>query len=208
MSGLLLKDFYLLKKYCRAYAVIVAVFIIVSFINPENLLFFFYPCVFSGLAPVTLISYDEREKWTVYAGTLPVTRAQMVSSKYWISLIMGGIVMALMIAGQTAARIRNGGLGPDYAVTVVGMISVILLVPAFVLPFVFRLGAEKGRIAYIVVLVVAAACIGGLFGLSDIRMFPAGSAGAGWAVPVLLAVAAAFVVSWRLSIRIYEKKEL
>ena len=178
MSGLLLKDFYLLKKYGRGYVVIAAIFVAVSFMNPENLFFFFYPCVISGLVPITLISYDEREKWTVYAGTLPVTRAQMVSSKYWISLITGGIVMALMAAGQTFARVRNGGLGPDYAVTLLGMISVILLVPALILPFVFRLGAEKGRIAYVVVLVVAAGCMGALFGLGDVQVYPAVLAGA------------------------------
>ena len=208
MKGLLLKDFYLLKKYGRGYVMIAAIFIVISFLNPENLFFFFYPCIISGLVPITLISYDEREKWTVYAGTLPVTRARQVSSKYCISLITGGIMMALMTAGQTIARIRNGALGPDYGVMLLGMVSVILLVPALILPFVFRLGAEKGRIAYVVVLVVAAACMGALFGLGDVQVYPVVPAGAAGVFLILLAVIAVFVVSWILSIRIYEKREI
>ena len=60
MSGLLLKDFYLMRKYCRGYAVIVVIFIMVSCIGDTNAFLLFYPCVLSGLIPITLLSYDER----------------------------------------------------------------------------------------------------------------------------------------------------
>ena len=64
MKGLLLKDFYLISKYCRAFLFIMAVFIGVSFLGEGNLFFAFYPCIISGMLPMTLIAYDEQKrKW-------------------------------------------------------------------------------------------------------------------------------------------------
>jgi hypothetical protein len=43
----------------------------------------FPPFRFDGrMLPVTLLSYDEKEKWHIYSGTFPYSRAQIVSSKY------------------------------------------------------------------------------------------------------------------------------
>ena len=39
MKGLLLKDFYLSWRYCRAFLVIVAVFLAVSFTGDDNIFF-------------------------------------------------------------------------------------------------------------------------------------------------------------------------
>ena len=39
MKGLLLKDFYLSWRYCRAFIVIVAVFLAVSFTGDDNIFF-------------------------------------------------------------------------------------------------------------------------------------------------------------------------
>ena len=89
MKGLLLKDFYMMLKYCRSYLLIAVVFFAMSFMSTENLIFIFYPCVISAMLPVTLLSIDERSRWLPYAATLPVTRAQIVSEKYLFGLIAG-----------------------------------------------------------------------------------------------------------------------
>ena len=86
MKGLLLKDFYMAAKYCRAFLLLVIVFLAVSIWGDENVFFVIYPVLIAGMIPVTLYSYDEREKWTLYSGTLPYTRTQFVSSKYLVGL--------------------------------------------------------------------------------------------------------------------------
>ena len=55
MKGLLLKDWYMIQKYCRSYILITAVFIGISLENGENLFFTFYPCMLCGMIPVTLL---------------------------------------------------------------------------------------------------------------------------------------------------------
>ena len=48
MKGLLLKDWYMMKSYCKAYLAIAAIFIAISFASSENLFFVFW-LNFSGL---------------------------------------------------------------------------------------------------------------------------------------------------------------
>ena len=57
--------------------------------DKSNMFFVFYPCLFCGMVPVNLLAYDERSRWLQYSGTLPYTRAQIVSGKYLIGLICG-----------------------------------------------------------------------------------------------------------------------
>ena len=95
MKGLLLKDWYMVKTYCRAYLLIAVVFIALSFFSDNNMFFVFYPCLLCGMIPVNLLAYDERSRWTQYSGTLPYTKTQIVSGKYLIGLFAQ---LAILIA--------------------------------------------------------------------------------------------------------------
>ena len=59
MRALLLKDWYMARKYCDSYLFIVLVFLVLSFVS-DNVIFYTYPCMMTGLLPYTLYSYDER----------------------------------------------------------------------------------------------------------------------------------------------------
>ena len=101
MKGLLLKDFYLSWRYCRAFLVIVAVFLAVSFVGEDNVFFMIYPIMIASVIPMTLLSYDEHDKWTSYSGTLPYTRTQLVSSKYLVGLCFGTVAFLVSMAATT-----------------------------------------------------------------------------------------------------------
>ena len=88
MKGLLLKDWYMMKQYCRAYLIIATVFIAMSLFSNGNMFFIFYPCLLCGMIPVNLLGYDERSHWMQYSGTLPYTKTQLVSAKYLIGLFV------------------------------------------------------------------------------------------------------------------------
>ena len=66
MKGLLLKDWYMMKQYCRTYPVIAVAFMALSLVDSDNLFFVFYPCLLCGMIPVTLLGYDERSGWVQY----------------------------------------------------------------------------------------------------------------------------------------------
>lgn len=51
MKGLLLKDFYMAAKYCKAVLLLVIVFLAASFLGEENIFFAVYPSMIAGSFP-------------------------------------------------------------------------------------------------------------------------------------------------------------
>jgi len=204
MKGLLLKDWYMIKKYCRAYFLVAAVFTAVALVNDTNMFFAFYPCLLCGMLPATLLAYDERSRWTEYSGTLPCTKAQLVSAKYLIGLLAQLSMLTLTgIAQGIRMHLQGRFSAGSFIVLLLLILSVSTLTASFYLPFVFRLGVEKGRTAYYVM--VVSVCVAGSAGSSLLG---------GQLQPSLLLVELAFAgvciyaLSWFLSIRLYEKREL
>ena len=108
MKGLLLKDWYMIQKYCRSYILITAVFIGLSLANGENLFFTFYPCMLCGMIPVTLLGYDERSGWMQYSGTMPYAKEQIVSEKYLIGILVQLTVLLVTGIAQVTKMMITG----------------------------------------------------------------------------------------------------
>ncbi len=207
MKGLLRKDFYMMAAYCRSFLLIVFGFGIVGAFGQDNWFFIFYPMLVGVMLPVTIQSYDERFRWERYCGALPVTRAQVVSVKYLLTLIMVGAVFALIMLAQ-GLRLGLAGRLAELPALIPILLAIGLVGPAILLPIIFRLGVEKGRIAYYII--IGAACAIGVFAAyhmpdtsAEINLSP--SAGT-----LLFTAAAAllYALSWLLSIRFYEKREI
>lgn len=207
MRGLLLKDFYLSWRYCRAFLIIVVVFLAVSFVGDENLFFLLYPMMISSVIPMSLIGYDERDKWLAYSGTLPYTRAQLVSAKYLVGMCFG-VVAFLLAMAATVVRMQLSGRFSWVELATVGTTLVFLgcLAPALMLPFMFKFGAEKGRMAFYVTvgLFTAVATVLGGVGF-QVQIL----SNNWWPLAVVAVVALAlYALSWWLAIKFYEKREL
>ena len=200
MKGLLLKDFYLSWRYCRAFLVIVAVFLAVSFVGEDNVFFMIYPIMIASVIPMTLLSYDEHDKWTSYSGTLPYTRTQLVSTKYLVGLCFGTVAFLVSMAATTVRMILGGGFVLEQ-LAVVGTALLVLgcLGPALILPYVFKYGAEKGRIAFYITVGVFSGVAAVLAGMGfQIQTVAHGL----WPLAVVAGVSILlYALSWRLSIR-------
>ena len=208
MKGLILKDLYMMKKHLRAWLFMMVAFIGVSCIDPEVTFFIFYPCMLSGMVPVSLLGYDERGKWDVYAGTLPCSAAQIVSSKYLMGLMVHGVVLLLTAVGQGISLAVRGQFWWSEYLALLGMLVILGLVSAaMTMPFMFKFGVEKGRMAYYAMVGVvcgASALIPQVMGPELAQQV---SFNVALAVAVLIVIAL-YALSWCLSIRFYEKREL
>lgn len=208
MKGLLLKDWYMMKKYCRSYILIAAVFIAVSFFSNDNMFFIFYPCLLCGMIPVNLLGYDERSRWMQYSGTLPYTRAQIVSGKYLIGLLAQLAMLVVTGVSQSAKMIIAGNfVFGDFAVLMLLMLIVSTLTSSICLPFVFKLGVEKGRTAYYVM--IGFVCGASVLASSILR----GQLVAEIQPNLILALIAiigigVYILSWYLSVVFFRKREI
>lgn len=209
MKGLILKDLYMMAKYCKSYLFIAAIFIAVSFFGNDNLFFIFYPCLLYGMIPVNLLAYDEQSRFLLYSGTLPYTKAQIVSGKYIVGIIAQSAMLAVIAVSQAIKMAINGSfnLSEYLAVLLLGF-CVSALVAPLSLPFMFKFGTEKGRMVYF--FMVGIVCAGGF---ASSALLENGSfteeVGFSGFLPLICAVClAVYALSWYLSIVFYRKREV
>ena len=209
MKGLLLKEWYESIAYGKtvlgAALVMFAVSAILLHENSTPSFFLVYASFLLGIFPMTLLSYDENFGWTTYSYTLPVSKTQLVSVKYLLTLLgalIGFLLSALILS------IFGGGLERS-SVTLLLAESVIapLISNAFLLPMNYRFGPTKARYVYLAIIALFAGLLGGFFGDSALgQPLPALSPIVllgGLAVTLLL-----LTLSWRISIAWYGKSHL
>lgn len=208
MRGLLIKDGYLAWAHFKMYILMVLAFSLLSAADPGNFFLVFYPCMLCGMIPVNLMAYDERSKWDVYTALMPFTRAQIVTSKYLVGIIGQGIILTLVAVVNIVRMALSGSVDWQYLFDLMGIMIMLAAVSvALPLPFIFRSGVEKGRMGYYVMIGLAgvsSGVAGGLLG-DNVAAFTLPEL----AVPIMVLIGmSVYALSWWLSVKFYEKREL
>lgn len=210
MKGLLLKDFYVAVKNLKMYLVIALFFIGAAIMDKNNIFFLQFLSLIGGMIPVTLLAYDERSRWTEYSLALPYSEKQIVSGKYII-----GIAAPAAISVLSSIILFVVGHGFDEIILFFATsISLSCIIPALCLPFSFKFGVEKGRIAYFVVLallVVISAFAGENGGDSSAKLpiLPENYSAVTVTAILVLTAAVIYALSWIISVRLIKnRKEL
>lgn len=201
MKGLLLKDFYVLKKELRAFLFIVVFFTAFSFLGDNNSFFMFYGLIMLPIVNISLISYDERSHWDSFLETTPVSRSTAVTEKYLLTLLLLLLWSPVVLAAYLVQAANLGS--PVQAVCI--CIYMALFFPAIIYPFIFALGSEKGRFAYFIFIFAAMAAITAGVSLMDRGAFVIPDE---LSLILLLPPVIIYLISWRLSIALYKKRSL
>ena len=200
MKGLLIKDLYLVKGYGTSIILISALFIAIGIMN-GSYAFLMLTALYSAMISINTMSYDERGHWDTYADSLPVSRTQVVLSKYILSFIAMLIVWILYLAGQTIADVCSGT-----------GVSAHMLSMSLILWSSWGFSMEKGRVLYMLAIMVISG-VSGIFlsikdeldvsiTVSDITPYT------GIAACVIVLSAALVTISVLLSIHFYGKRDL
>lgn len=207
MKGLLRKDVYQMWKYYKIYYVLAIIMEIASILASGNLFLAVYPLVLMCMVPSNMQTVDESGKWELYCGTLPCTRKQVVTGKYLIGPMMAFPVLVLVAVCQClqmglAGNFTWGSLRDVLLVC----LTMVLLMPSISLPLMFKFGATKSKMVQFVVLgiFIAVVIIWTLLMNQSNPYLPDLSGGV---LPVLV-MAVVYLLSWRLSVRFYEKRDL
>ena len=203
MKGLFYKEARCLWQYGKSYILLVVIFFGLAFLNGgsegTNPLWLLYPVFFVGSLPASLLSADEKDGWLTYCDTLPVTRRQIVTVKY-ITCLVTAAAVCLLAVPVVLLRHDTVAAMPFLAM----MAPVGLIVPSVMLPTTYKLGATKGRVVYIVMLMVVAGVCVLLVNLSKESGAPATLSPLA-TTAISLAV---FIGSWGLSVKWFEGREL
>ena len=205
MKGLIRKDLYMIWTYGKMLLVMSAVFLVFGTMGEEqNYFFLVYPVLFAGVLPVTLISYEERDGWNSLCDTMPISRKTVGNERYVMTLLSFLALYVLTLAVQAAVLLPKGK-GAELGQLACTLPGVGLAAPAVMIPVTLRWGVEKGRIVYYFFIGVVVAL--GVIGAGFLSGLSGEIAGVGMGA-ALAASVAVFALSWVISIRLYEKREL
>lgn len=220
MSGLILKDFLVLKKTLRYYLFLMAVYAFFALTGAFTYsIISGFAVMLGAMGPMSAFAYDEQARWDRFAGATPVGRKGVVTARYLFALILlgvGGVIAALVSLGVTwFGKAQVSVWWEPLAVSAV-ICLVGLLLDGVILPVIFKFGSEKSRVVSMIIFV---SVFGGmalliyLDGYGSLDLSGLGKSVASLPPALLLAVPIVvifllFWLSYHISVRIYLKKEL
>lgn len=205
MKGILYKDFLVLKKQGVIILGCLLLYGIIALFGGDDSSIFSFAVVFLGtMLPVTALAYDEQAKWDKYALSMPVSRTEMVVSKYLLCLIVFAVAGILNLSVELIQK--KGVIDMDAVLVSLVVLSLGILYVSVMLPLLFRFGVEKGRLMILLVVFVPV----GIFMLLDWAgvSMPKSDTEITALLKILPVVAlAALILSVLVSVAIYQKKE-
>lgn len=161
--------------------------------------------VYSALLPITALSYDERSKWDRLAVMMPYSPAEIVFSKYLMGYIAVGFTIVISIAaGTITSEIMPIDYEIIFSILFSGALALIML--AFNLAIMFKIGVEKGRLLFIFMIAVIVA-LGA--GASDMlfNYFRTNNNYTGFGAILFIGAIVINIISITLAIKFYQKRE-
>lgn len=211
MKGLIIKEFLAMRRYLRIIGILLALYIVmalltqsVSFFSTVNALLVVF-CAFNSF------SYDRYNHWDEFAGTLPISRLEMVKSKYVFLLLLAlAFTLIILVVNLIINVSSNDGLS-SVIKNAIASVSFALIYLSITTPLIYKFGLEKARYVMIVCAFVPflLSYIISLLSGRGIIILPSREAivsTAVYTVPIL--TASFFIGSYLISKLIFLKKDL
>lgn len=218
IKGLIIKDILQLKSYKKTLIIFIVIFILSSLSaegEVSNTLIIMLTLCF-GMFSIASFNYDELNKADKYILTLPITKKDIVLSKYILvigSTVIGSIIGILL--GFILSFVFNKQM-PDIVEFLsigLGGILGVGIIESIQLPCIYKWGAEKGRVQMMIVTALIALIVGGVIyigGKSNIQ-FQANNVIDMLCnfLPLIFIVVMVvmYYISYKVAYKIYDKKE-
>ena len=208
MKGVLLKDLYIAKS--GIVIALVCLFVLAfgfSFLLDVSSVLMLAPAI-STIAVYNSITSDASSKWNKNVITMPVSRDQIIGTKYilYIMLSAAGIIVVLAALGILSML---GAAVTVYALlfnTSIG-VSAALLAGGISLPCVYFFDPEKSQIVFLISFIASSWIITALVLL--INLFMPVKDNTLLAFYIVLAISFAwFVVSYKIAAVLYRKRDI
>ena len=161
MKGLIIKDLCVIKNQMKTLLLVLAFFVIFSIINEDATFILFLIPFYMIMILITTFNYDEFNKWDSYCNSLPLSRKEIVKSKY---ILFNATSLIVLILGIIASFIipnfiENTTFELLFA-SIIGVAFGICLVISLLIPFYYKFGANKGRIMLLLCVTILVLLIG------------------------------------------------
>ena len=206
--GLIYKDLFLLKEAfpIAALAVLFLLFSITLGFAGGFLALCIMLLVFAVKVVESTLIYDETDGWDSFVLTAPVSRKEVIRSKYLLQILFlaGAFLLSAVLLLLISLIPQFDGEEWLYIMLIVGF-CYALVYGAVVIPVYLKFGQHTSRYIAFVILIVVAGLFGVTFGFSIFMEFAAST------IPLLIGILAvslaAYGASYLVSQKIYAKRE-
>ena len=212
MIGLIRKDVLNLTKVLKIYLGAAVLYSVFSYMNENTLMLVYMLLMLAFFLILSAFQEDDVCEWNLYAGVMPLKVTDIVWEKYLLGFIfnLGGVVCVLILSVILLALkgrltefpviLQSAGIGA----------LVVITVQSIMIPVIYKMGVERARIAIII----------GTFGIFFLGYAAIESGLLGSLSPELIenmiryapyagiaAVLLLLIVSYKISVNLYKKKE-
>ena len=155
MTGLIIKDILNLKKSLMASLLMLLLFSIAAYQSKDPSFLIGVFVIIIAMQAVSAIAYDDLAKWDVYALTMPVSRKELVTSKYILAALLS--IIALIVS----ATISYFFIFPlsnlstrEFLITSYLVFAIAMLLISVALPLIYKFGVERSRLLLVAVILI------------------------------------------------------
>lgn len=219
MKALFIKDWKLLKNQGKMFGAVLVFYGLLAVMDNSmgQSILGFFPFLF-GFFTISTVSYDEYQHGMTYLMTLPINRKTYVTEKYLFAMTLTGAgSLLILILELLYSVIMHRGMTEVVMWEILSstcfMIPVVILFLALALPLNLKFGSEKGRSLF------SGMMLGIFFGGIVIVKKVKGSSlleqmqtlmqekGLVLGIAGIVIYVVVLVISYRISVRIIEKRE-
>lgn len=220
IKGLIIKDLLQLKSYKRTLIIFIMIFVLTAVVQ-ENAVQIL-PVMLTvgvGMFSISSFSYDEMNKADRYILALPISKKQIILSKYIfaIATTVIGSILGILVS-YIFMIITNKEITNILEIILTGITGILAvgIIQAIQIPCIYKWGAEKARIQMFLMIIVLAFIIGGIVFLAENVMervnLPIDNImnmiNIYLPIILLIAIAIIYYISYKVSYKIYSKKEI
>lgn len=216
IKGLLIKDLLQLKSYKKNFILSIIIYSLLILFNAKDTDMIFIGSsmimfLFSTYAMATF-NYDEKSKSDRYILTLPITKKEVILSKYIlaiISLLIGSVIGIFLSISLSYISIKKL---PDLNIlfsSVLGTLVALSFMQSVQIPCIYKYGAEKGRLQIYIIMMIIVLFIGaGYMFIPQMDLSFLDKMNILIPAIIVLIIIINYLVSYKVATKIYSKKEV
>lgn len=168
MIGLILKDLMTIQRQMKTQAFVLILFLFISIFMQQSLMLFTIIIFILTFQAITALTYDEQSSWDKYANTLPISKGDIVLSKYILSILLMifGFILALPIV-FIIHHFTNNWASTEFFLTFNLLVTLAFCLLVLLLPIYIKFGSIKGRMVLIAICFIPSFLFGQI-----IKQFP------------------------------------
>lgn len=147
MKGLIIKDILNLRKSFKTTLLMVGFFTIFAYGTNNPSYIISMVVLILTMMSITSMAYDDMAKWDRYALAMPISRKDIVMSKYILSILLSivSIIISFIIAYVLILPRSNMGKIELLLVTY-AVFTISILFVSITLPLIYKFGVERTRL--------------------------------------------------------------